>query len=183
MSVLLHKGNTLTLGIDSDLRTKFVVALENDPVQDNNGELVDVDLSLFMLDREGKVLSQQAIIFYNTSNRKSTCGSVVYDEGKLNINLETIPENIDRLVVAASVFEAENSGLTFKNIKNMTLSLFGKPNKKPFLMYHITNEYHESSIVLCEFFRFGQGWKLRAVGQGYDGGLPSLCNIYGLVAA
>lgn len=183
MSVLIHKGNTLNLSNDSDLRTKFVMALENDPLLDDKGELIDVDLSLFMLDGKGKVLNQQAIIFYNTSNQKSTCGSVVYDEGKLNINLDTIPQNVDRLAVAASVFEAENSGFTFKNIKNLTLSLFGKSNKKPFLMYHLTNEYHESSIILCEFFRFGQGWKLRAVGQGYHGGLPTLCNIYGLAAA
>lgn len=179
----MHKGNTFNLANESDLRTKFVITLENDPIRDDKGELIDVDLSLFMLDVKGKVLNQQAIIFYNTSNHKSSCGSVVYDEGKLNINLDTIPQNIDRLVVAASVFEAENSGFTFKDIKNMTLSLFGKSNKKPLLMYQLTNEYHESSIVLCEFFRFGQGWKLRAVGQGYHGGLPTLCNIYGLTAA
>lgn len=34
-------------------------------------------------------------------------------------------------------------------------------------------------VVLVEFYRRGAGWKVRAIGQGYPGGLPELGRVYG----
>ena len=41
----------------------------------------------------------------------------------------------------------------------------------------------ESAVVLVEIYRRGEGWKVRAVGQGYAGGLAQACTAHGLAGA
>ncbi len=41
----------------------------------------------------------------------------------------------------------------------------------------------ESAVVLVEIYRRGEGWKVRAVGQGYAGGLAQACSAHGLQGA
>ena len=41
----------------------------------------------------------------------------------------------------------------------------------------------ESAVVLVEIYRRGEGWKVRAVGQGYAGGLAQACTAHGLQAS
>lgn len=36
-----------------------------------------------------------------------------------------------------------------------------------------------TAVVLLEFYRRGAGWKMRAIGQGYSGGLPELGRVHG----
>ena len=39
----------------------------------------------------------------------------------------------------------------------------------------------ERALIVCELYRRGPGWRVRAVGQGYDGGLPQALTVHGVV--
>jgi len=41
----------------------------------------------------------------------------------------------------------------------------------------------ERAVVLVEFYRRGETWKVRAVGQGYDDGLAGLARDFGVSIA
>ena len=38
----------------------------------------------------------------------------------------------------------------------------------------------ERALIVCELYRRGAGWRVRAVGQGYDGGLPQALIAHGI---
>ena len=54
-------------------------------------------------------------------------------------------------------------------------------NKHPLCKY-ILNEIitTEKAFILGEFYKFGKGWKFRALGQGYYGGLGAVLNNFSL---
>jgi hypothetical protein len=41
-------------------------------------------------------------------------------------------------------------------------------------------ESQETALIFCEVYRYGNDWKFRAVGQGYQGGLGPLAQEYGV---
>ncbi len=178
MPTLIQKGNTLPVCKSSS----FILSLSHDLV-DNDIEPIDVDLSLFLLDKNGKLLNRKSVIFYNSMNTKSECGSVIHEDCKIHLNLSTISNDIDRIAIIASVFESESNGQSFRSVQNLSVDIFNSKLKCVDAIFNLTNNYDESTIVLLEFYRFDCDWVLKAIGQGYCGGLPTLIKTYGLEAA
>ncbi|MFX8090528.1 TerD family protein, partial [Acinetobacter baumannii] len=48
------------------------------------------------------------------------------------------------------------------------------------LTFPIAGLTTETAVVCVEIYRRGPGWKVRAVGQGYDNGLAGIATAYGV---
>ena len=47
--------------------------------------------------------------------------------------------------------------------------------------YDLAEDYStETAMVFGELYRYNQEWKFRAVGQGYSGGLRTMCSQFGV---
>lgn len=55
-------------------------------------------------------------------------------------------------------------------------------NDVPAAQFVIAPQAGESALICLELYRRGSGWKLRAVGQGYAGGLTELLRVHGAEA-
>ncbi|MFJ8359878.1 TerD family protein [Streptomyces sp. NPDC093984] len=142
----------------------------------------DADVSVLLLNADGKVRSDTDFYFYN--NPVAADGSVQLlgktptadgNEDRISFDLTAVPADIDRIVVAASRYD----GARFGELQDVRLSLADGAGED-LLGFAIDDVDSVSAIIFGELYRRGEGWKFRAVGQGYDAGLAGLATDFGV---
>ncbi|MEU6605607.1 TerD family protein [Streptomyces shenzhenensis] len=142
----------------------------------------DADVSVLLLNANGKVRSDADFYFYN--NPVAADGSVQLlgktpttdgNEDRISFDLTAVPSDVDRIVVAASRYE----GARFGELEGVKLSLADGGGEE-LLRFAIDDADSVSAIIFGELYRRGEEWKFRAVGQGYDAGLAGLATDFGV---
>lgn len=150
----------------------------------------DVDASALLLNGQGRVRSDADFVFYNQPHHPSgvvrhlvkSHGSYGFRDA-IETDLGAIEPDVDRVLLAASA-----DGGTFAGVRELQLLLYagaatqdGDPRGEPLLRFRIDPETGAESALICgEFYRRGEGWKFRALGQGYDTGLLGLTREFGI---
>lgn len=96
-------------------------------------------------------------------------GADLFEE--IKIDLPVVPVRVSRVVVCASVHEG-----SLADVVGLHVLLKGETS----LVFEVPHLPTERAVVLFEFYRHGQAWKVRAIGQGYDDGLVGLARDYGV---
>lgn len=142
----------------------------------------DADVSVLLLDANGKVRGNGDFYFYN--NPVAADGSVQLlgktptesgDEDRISFDLTAVPAVVDRVVVAASRYE----GAGFGELEDLKVTLTDAAGE-PLLVFAVEDPGTVSAIIFGELYRRGDEWKFRAVGQGYDTGLAGLATDFGV---
>jgi tellurite resistance protein TerA len=141
----------------------------------------DVDASALLL-AGGRVRSDDDFIFYNQPQH--TSGAVRY-EGKqpqgssvtdrLAVDLTRIEPDIETVTLAASA-----DGGTFGQVPGLHVRLVDADSGAEVARFDSQDASSETAFVLGELYRRQEGWKFRAVGQGYDSGLAGLATDFGI---
>ncbi|MEU6578304.1 TerD family protein [Streptomyces sp. NPDC046805] len=136
---------------------------------------VPVDVSAVLLTSNGKVRSDHDLVFYNHPHHDGvrTSGDTV------TVDLPHVPDDVHTVAVIASIdLEAQptavfdhHSRWHTETIQPSGTTLFFEP--APFTS-------GETVSIVVEIYRHASGWKVRAVGQGYDTGLAGLAADYGI---
>ncbi|OYP16730.1 stress response protein TerZ [Streptomyces sp. FBKL.4005] len=174
----LIKGANVGLAALSDSVDSVIVSLDwTSPTGEG-----DADVSVLLLDANGKVRSDADFYFYN--NPVASDGSVQLlgktptgsgNKDRISFDLTAIPDDIDRIVVAASRYD----GAHFGELDALQLTL-ADGSGESLLRFAIEDAGPVSAFIFGEFYRRGGEWKLRAVGQGYDAGLAGLATDFGV---
>lgn len=174
----IPKGANIGLATLSEDTGSIQVALRwTDP--SGTGE---ADVSVLLLDANGKVRSDEDFYFYN--NPASADGSVQVlgsmptadgSEDRISLDLTAIPAGIERIVVAASRY----GSAPFGELEDLRLVL-ADATGEPLLGFSIDDASVETAFVFGEIYRRYGEWKFRAVGQGYHSGLAGLATDYGI---
>ncbi|MFD5696831.1 TerD family protein [Streptomyces lasiicapitis] len=142
----------------------------------------DADVSVLLLDVNGKVRSDADFYFYN--NPVAADGSVQLlgktptgsgSKDRISFDLTVVPGDIDRIVVAASRYD----GAHFGELGDLRLTLADGSGEN-LLRFAIDDADSVSAFIFGELYRRGGEWKIRAVGQGYDVGLAGLATDFGV---
>ncbi|MER5207951.1 TerD family protein [Streptomyces sp. NPDC002825] len=146
----------------------------------------DVDASALLLGPSGRVRSDEDFVFYNQPRHPS--GLVRRLPKKrdaegltdtVEADLAGLDVSVDRVVIAAS-----SDGGTFRSVSDLRILLYDAvagPEREPLALFDVTAETGEETAVICgELYRRGDGWKFRAVGQGYPTGLVGLATDFGI---
>ncbi|MCD9142253.1 TerD family protein [Streptomyces albireticuli] len=142
----------------------------------------DADVSVLLLDENGKVRGNEDFFFYN--NPAAADGSVQLlgqtpseggSEDRIQLDLTALPAEVDRVVVAAS----RHRRAAFGQLENLRVTLSDAAGEE-ILGFTITQASVESAFVFGEIYRRGGEWKFRAVGQGYATGLAGLATDFGI---
>src|SRR5579875_3076198 len=107
MSVSLAKGGKVSLTKQAPSLSEVAVALGWD-----EGPF-DLDASAFLLNSQGKVLSDSHFVFYH--NLRSPEGSVTHtgdelsggdgDSETINVNLPAVPAEVDRIAFTVTIYD------------------------------------------------------------------------------
>ncbi|MGG8295718.1 TerD family protein [Klebsiella sp. 141251] len=192
MSVSLSKGGNVSLSKSDPSMKNVLVGLGWD-VRTTDGQDFDLDASAFLLSETGKVRSNSDFIFYN--NLKSADGSVTHtgdnrtgegdgDDESLIIKLDMIPANVAKIVFVVTIHDAQMRRQSFGQVSGAFIRLVNNDSQLEVARYDLTEDASsETAMLFGELYRHNGEWKFRAVGQGYAGGLSSVCAQYGINAS
>jgi tellurium resistance protein TerD len=189
MALSLQKGGNLSLSKEDPGLSKILVGLGWDP-RTTDGAEFDLDASAFLLDASGKVRGEQDFIFYN--QLKSPDGSVEHtgdnrdgegdgDDEALKIDLERVPADVQKIVIAVTIHDAEQRRQNFGQVMNSFIRIQNDITGNEIVRYDLAEDAStETAMIFGEVYRHNGEWKFRAVGQGYAGGLRAMCQQFGL---
>ncbi|MFJ7081994.1 TerD family protein [Streptomyces griseus] len=145
----------------------------------------DVDASALLLGASGRVRSDEDFVFYNQPRHPSGLVRRLpkrsVPEGltdTIEADLGALDASVDQVVIAAS-----SDGAAFEQVPDLRILLFDAAfaDGDPLAVFDVRPETGEETAIICgELYRRGEGWKFRAVGQGYPTGLIGLATAFGI---
>ncbi|MFF2551282.1 VWA domain-containing protein [Nocardia sp. NPDC058058] len=155
----LRKGENATLSMGS-------------VICDVTSSGLSVDVSALLIGSGGKVRNDSDLVFYNHPSQDgvSVSGTTV------TADLPTVPRDVDKVVIAVSA-DPLQPGAVFTSAPQLRISQTPSSTMR-FEAPGFSGG--ETLVVLAELYRRGEGWKVRAVGQGYSTGLAGLAADFGV---
>ncbi|MEV6582433.1 TerD family protein [Streptomyces sp. NPDC051582] len=149
-------------------------------------EVPDVDASALLVGPDGRVRSDEDFVFYNQPRHPS---GAVWRLGKKQLgdgitdavqaDLRAVPSVVDRILVVAS---AED--VPFQQVRDLRILLYDATatgGSEPLAFFDVRPETGAETALICgELYRRGDGWKFRALGEGYSNGLVGLATDHGI---
>lgn len=129
-----------------------------------------------MLTAAGKVRGDDDLVFYNQPVHPSGAvrvGPVTATGSYLDIALPAVESSVDSIVLTASA-----DGAPFRDVRDLCIEV--STGAGPIARYAVTDAQGETAFIMAEIYRRGDGWRFRAVGQGYNSGLAGLATDYGV---
>ena len=103
------------------------------------------------------------------------------DDESIKINLDLVPADVVKMVVAVTIHDAQAKGQNFGQIQNAFIRVVNEETGVEVVRYDLAEDYStETAMVFGEIYRNNNEWKFRAIGQGYAGGLSAMCQRYGI---
>ncbi|MER5193013.1 TerD family protein [Streptomyces sp. NPDC002755] len=144
----------------------------------------DVDASALLLGLDGRVRSDEDFVFYNQPRHPSgkvwRLGKKRVAEGltdTIQTDLSGVESGVGQILLVASA-----DGVTFDRVRSLTIVLYdAAADGEPLATFDIRPETGEETALICgELYRRGEGWKFRALGEGYSNGLKGLATDFGI---
>jgi len=189
MSVSLSKGGNVSLSKEAPGLSAVNIGLGWD-ARTTSGTDFDLDASALMVNASGKILSDANFIFFN--NLTSPDGSVEHtgdnltgegegDDEMIKVHLAQVPAEVDKIVFAVSIYDAETRSQSFGQVRNAFIRVVNQAGEAEIARYDLSEDAStETAMIFGEVYRSGAEWKFRAVGQGYSTGLAGIARDYGV---
>lgn len=167
----LQAGQRFTLSsvlgssLNFDVRVKF-----NAPF--------DVDVSIFGVNQNEKLFSDEYMVYFNQPNSPNNVISMSNSSQGTNFKFDLnrhLEKAVEKFVICATV---DSPNATMKNIHSGELEII--LHGKVLAIFPITPELFvsEKAVMLAQVYFKGE-WRFGAIGQGFNGGLPALVEHFG----
>jgi tellurium resistance protein TerD len=164
VGVSLSKGGNVSLTKEAPGLTAVIVGLGWD-ARSTTGTDFDLDASAILTNTDGKVSSDANFVFFN--NLKSPDGSVEHqgdnltgegegDDEVIKVNLASVPAEVDKIVVAASIYDADTRRQSFGQVRNAFIRVVNQAGEAELARYDLSVEAStETAMVFGELYRQG----------------------------
>ncbi|MFF1353152.1 TerD family protein [Streptomyces sp. NPDC058297] len=145
----------------------------------------DVDASALLLGPDGRVRSDEDFVFYNQPRHPS---GKVWRLGKKRVadgltdtiqsDLAGLGPEVGRILLVASADD-----VPFDRVPALRILLYdaAAAEGEPLAHFDVKPETGAETALICgELYRRGEGWKFRALGEGYSNGLVGLATDFGI---
>jgi len=160
-----------------------------------NSDDVDMDVSLFMLDKHGQTREDGDFVFYNnmvalegavTHNGDSRTGAGEGDDESMTVDLTGVPFDIINLVFVLSIYKGFERGHHVDAVHNAFIRVANADTNMEILRFEL-DEYikdrQEVSMIMGSVNREGPKWHFVPKADFYDGGLAEIATKYGIIVA
>ena len=190
MAVNLSKGQRISLEKVAPGLSEVFVGLGWDTNITDTGSDFDIDASVFLLDTNEKLVSDNHFIFYNNLASPDANKSVEHlgdnrtgvgegDDEVIKINLKQVPAEVNKIVMTVTIHEAEQRQQNFGQVQNAFVRVVNAENTEEVVRYDLTEDFSiETALIMAELYRKDGEWRVNAVGAGYQGGLQALLDRY-----
>ena len=190
MAINLSKGQRISLEKAAPGLKQIFIGLGWDINVTDTGSDFDIDASLFLVDGNEKLLSDQHFIFYNNQispdpqqsiqqRGDNRTGAGEGDDEIIDVNLQTVPTDIDKVIITVTIHEADKRHQNFGQVNNAFVRIVNAENEQEVIRYDLTEDFSiETALIMAELYRKDGEWRMNAVGAGYEGGLQALVERY-----
>lgn len=140
----------------------------------------NLEVVCFSVMANGRVSTDEWFLFYN---QPRSPGSAIHfsrqpgsSEAEFVINLDKLPADIQKCVFAAVLDQG-----SFQEVTDATIT--ASPQAGEGLTFKIAGASDQQAMIFAEIYRRNSTWKMRAIGQGFKGGLKSLAEYHGVAIA
>ncbi|WP_327356272.1 TerD family protein [Streptomyces sp. NBC_01304] len=150
-----------------------------------SSDVPDVDASALLLSAEGRVRSDEDFVFFNQPRHPSgkvwRLGKKRLAEGltdTIQVDLAGLDPAVDKIMIVASAEERR-----FEHVRALRILLYDATasDAEPYAYFDVKPETGAETALICgELYRRGDGWKFRALGEGYSNGLVGLATDFGI---
>jgi len=190
---MMNKGDEVNLEkLDPTLKHVLIGVGWSAPPE-NQGFPIDIDASAFLLNREGRVRRDTDFVFYNNLDTDggvvkhtgdNTTGDAEGDDEAIELDLENMGFDVERVAFAVTIHNAEDRQQTFGLVKEAYIRIVNKVTGQELAHFDLTEDASsDNAIIFGELERDGAGWKFKALGTGTDGGLFKIAREYGVNVA
>lgn len=188
---IVKMGETVSL-TDLDPAAKQIIAGLGWQFKGYEGDPLDLDVSIFLLDKNDMTREDDDFIFYN--NMTGGGGSVEHtgdnrlgagdgDDETIRLKLNEISFDIVRILFVISIYQGDELGQDFSEVHSAYLRLFNEIDSREILRIDIDDVGLSggTALKIATLDRMGPKWDFRALGEIADGGLKELAENYGIV--
>lgn len=185
MAISLKKGGKFNLTKEAPSLQKIMIGLGWEV---KSGNQLDLDASIFMLNTQGKLPSEDYFVFFN--NLKSPDGAVQHtgdnrtgagdeDDEMILANLPLINTAVQEVLVIVSIHEADTKGHNFGLLQDAYIRIVDVETQKEVLRYDLDAEFGSNTdIEFGKLRRTNGDWSFVASGLGANKGLQGYVDIY-----
>mgnify|MGYP000594001657 CR=1 FL=1 len=195
MSVNLQKGQKVDLTKGNSSLKRVMVGLGWDEVNQKRGLFapkpapIDCDASAILLSVGDKLANKDDFVFYNNLKHKS--GAVVHmgdnltgagdgDDEQILIDLRDVPQYVEKIVIAVTIYQARERSQHFGLIENAFIRIVDADTNKELCKFNLTDNYSgKTAMIFGEVYRYNGEWKFSAIGEGTnDNGIADVARRY-----
>lgn len=139
---------------------------------------IELDVSAFSLTPEGKVRGDADMSFYGQP--RSSDGSVMLDpvSRRFDLDLAKVPSAIDKIAICLTIDQGLTRRQSFSQLSDVQVRVGDGTVQHVFRPD--TSNMTETALILLEVYRRSGQWKVRALGQGFNGGLGPMASHFGV---
>lgn len=192
MSINLKKGQKIDLKKSNPGLSEIRVGLGWDPINQGGGFLkslfgsqnadIDCDASVFLLDSDSNPID---LIYFGNLRIKND--SIIHtgdnltgdgdgDDEVILVDLERIPERVDKLLFVVNIYDCIRRKQHFGMIQNAYIRMVDVKGRTEIARYNLSDDYSsKTALIVGLIYRHGGTWKFSAIGEGTnDTGLSDM---------
>lgn len=185
MSINISKGSSLNLTKKQPNLEKIMIGLGWEMKTSNK---LDLDVSMFMIGKNGKLISDEYLVFYN--NLKSPDGSAQHlgdnrtgdgdgDDEMILVNLATINSEVTELILAVTIHDADTRRHHFGLLKDAYIRIVDVNTDNQILIYDLDENFaNDTDMEFARLRKNNNEWEFVATGIGGKEGLQGYVDRY-----
>lgn len=188
MAISLAKGQKISLSKESTGLRNVRIGLGWDAVKKgffSRKKDIDCDASVIMLGADGKLKSNEDIVYYGNLCHKSgsiksqgdnRTGAGEGDDEQILVVLDSVPKEYERLEFVVTIYEAKERQQNFGLIDNAYIRVVDADKNIEICRFALTDDYSGmTAMIFGEMYRHNNEWKFNAIGQGtWDGSISEM---------
>jgi tellurium resistance protein TerD len=187
---MVQKGQTLDLTQKVPALRKIYIGTGWTPKTPD--EDVDIDLSIFLLDRHDMTAKDSDVVFYNQPSildgaikhdGDNRSGAGDGDEESITVDLNAVPFDVLKIMIVLSCYDEREVGRNFGQVRSLYVRLVDGEYKEEICRFNVPEEHDgNTGIYIGVLMREGPRWMFEVQGQGIGrGGLPAIASKYGII--
>lgn len=187
----MKSGQTVDLMTVDATTRKVLAAAGWKMTEDIDTDQFDVDLSCFLLDKDGQTRVDSDFVFYNNilgaelavrhSGDDRQGGLRETDDEGITIDLDNLAYDIVKIVFVLSLYEGEQRELSFKPVYDIYFRLENTETHSPLVEFKGVQGASGTAIEIMSMERIGSAWTVTVSDQFKSGGLAEVAINYGMM--
>lgn len=140
-----------------------------------------------LCDANNRALSDEHFVFFNQLSSPDLSVQQLEealggDQEQIEIDLTTVPPNVDRIVLVLYVNDGPAQRRTLGQLRGCALRVLNLADNRELVRSEdfAPGLESETALALGEMYRHDGEWKFKVLGQGYSKGIAGIATDYGL---